>query len=163
MRRPSYSWECYDRAMRIYLGADHRGFELKEALKQWLQKNEYEVEDVGNHIFDPEDDFVDPAIKVGEMIEGSELGDRGILICGSGHGVDIVANRFPHVRAIIGFNSEVTAQGREHEDANVLVIPANWVEASDVQERVELFIQTEVNKGEKYERRRNRIAQLRIR
>jgi ribose 5-phosphate isomerase B len=149
--------------MRIYLGADHRGFELKQQLKTWLGENAYEVEDVGNHIFDPEDDFVDPAIKVGEMIEGNELGDRGILICGSGHGVDIVANRFPHVRAIIGFNREVTVQGRQHEDANVLVIPANWVEYGEVQERVELFIQTEVNSDEKYVRRRNRIANLRIR
>lgn len=149
--------------MRIYLGADHRGFELKEALKQWLMEHAYEVQDVGNHVFDPEDDFVDPAIKVGEMTEGSEPTDRGILICGSGHGVDIVANRFPHVRAIIGFNNEVTVQGREHEDANVLVIPANWVKVREVQERVELFMQTEANKDEKYVRRRNRIAQLRIR
>lgn len=149
--------------MRIYLGADHRGFELKETLKSWLKENGYEVEDAGNHIFDPEDDFVDPAIKVGEMIEGSEERDRGILICGSGHGVDIVANRFPHVRAIIGFNREVTLQGREHEDANVLVIPANWVEMGEVQKRVELFLQTEANEDEKYVRRRNRIANLRIR
>lgn len=149
--------------MRVYLGADHRGFEMKEELKRCLVEGGYEVEDVGNHMFDPEDDFVDPAIKVGEMIEGGEQGDFGILICGSGHGVDIVANRFPHVRAIMGFNSEVTVQGREHEDANVLVIPANWVEMSEVQERVELFLRAEVNKAEKYERRRNRIAQLRLR
>ena len=149
--------------MRIYLGADHRGFELKEQIKAWLTENEYEVEDVGNHVFDPEDDYVDPAVKVGEMIEGGDTTDRGILICGSGHGVDIVANHFPGVRSIIGFNSEVTVQGREHEDANVLVIPANWVEYGEAQERVELFLRTEVNKLEKYERRRNRIANLRIR
>ena len=149
--------------MRIYLGADHRGFEIKETLKEWLVDEGYEVEDVGNHIFDPEDDFVDPAIKVGEMIEGADDKSRGILICGSGHGVDIVANRFPHVRAIIGFNSEVTVQGREHEDANVLVIPANWVDIDEAEERTNLFLNTEANKAEKYVRRRSRIEQLRLR
>ena len=149
--------------MRIYLGADHRGFELKEALKIWLQENGHEVEDVGNHRMDPDDDFVDPAIKVGEMIEGASAEERGILLCGSGHGVEIVANRFPHVRAIIGFNSEVTEQGRRHEDANVLVIPANWTSLDEVKERVELFTQTEESKEEKYVRRRARIANLRIR
>ncbi len=149
--------------MRIYLGADHRGFELKEQIKQWLGENDYEVEDVGNHIFDPEDDFVDPAFKVGEMIEGADASDRGILICGSGHGVEMVANRFPHVRAVNGFNSEVTRQSREHEDANILVLPSDWVEYPDACERVEIFLQTEVDKGEKYERRRSRIANIRIR
>ena len=98
--------------MRIYLGADHRGFELKEQVKSWLTANEYEVEDVGDFQFDPDDDYVDYALKVAESIEGSEEDSRGILLCGSGHGVDIVANRFPHVRAILGFNDQVTAQGR---------------------------------------------------
>lgn len=149
--------------MRVYIGADHRGFELKEQIKSWLKDNEYEVEDVGNHIFDPEDDFVDPAVKVGEMVEGGERGDRGILLCGSGHGVEMVANRFPHVRAVNAFNDEVARQGREHEDANVIVLPANWVEYEEARERVELFLQTEIDKSEKYERRRNRIANLRIR
>ncbi len=147
--------------MRIYLGADHRGFELKEVVKTWLIGEGYEVEDVGNHIFDPEDDYVDPAVKVAEMVEGGEAGDRGILICGSGHGVDIVANRFPGVRAVIGYNPEVSVQGREHEDANVLVLPANWVGDEEAKERTKLFLTTEVINIPKYERRRNRIANLR--
>lgn len=149
--------------MRIYLGADHRGFELKEQLKAWLGENEYEVEDVGNHMFDPDDDFIDPAVRVAEMVEGSEKSDRGILLCGSGHGVDIVANRFPGVVAIIGFNNEVTRQGREHEDANVLVLPSNWVEFEDARERVETFLTTETNNNERYQRRRQRVENLRTR
>jgi ribose 5-phosphate isomerase B len=125
--------------MRIYLGADHRGFELKEEIKNWLQENEYEAEDVGAFVFDPEDDYVDMALKVAESVEGGE-DDMGILLCGSGHGVEMIANRFSHVRAIIGFNDEVTVQAREHEDANILVLAAEWVETSEAIERVRMFL-----------------------
>ena len=146
----------------IYIGADHRGFELKEAVKAWLVENGYEVEDVGNHLYDPDDDYVDPAIKVAEMVQGDGELDRGILLCGSGHGVDIVANRLSRVRAIIGYNSEVTVQGRQHEDANILVLPANWLTGDEAYERVQLFLQTEADMKERYVRRRRRMSELRI-
>jgi ribose 5-phosphate isomerase B len=146
----------------IYIGADHRGFELKEQLKVWLIEQGYDVEDVGNFILDPDDDYVDPAIKVGEMVHGSDGKDVGILICGSGHGVDMVANRFLRVRAIIGFNDEVTVQGREHEDANVLVLPVNWLTTEQAIGRIKLFLATEANTNERYVRRRLRMANMRI-
>lgn len=149
--------------MRIYLGADHRGFEMKEIIKQWLAENDYEVEDVGDFVFNPDDDYVDYALKVGESIEGSEENARGILLCGSGHGVDIVANKFPHVRAVLGFNTEVTIQGREHEDANILVIPAEWLTPDEACERVRLFLTTEKVESPNYDRRRARMANLAIR
>lgn len=149
--------------MRIYLGADHRGFELKEEIKAYLLENEYEVEDVGCFVYDPDNDYVDFALKVAEAIEGDGVEDRGILLCGSGHGVDIVANRFPHVRAIIGYNDEVSAQGREHEDANVLVIPSDWTTVEEGCERVRIFLETEAKKTVNYDRRRARIANLNIR
>lgn len=149
--------------MRIYLGADHRGFEMKEEIKNWLSENEYEVEDVGDHVFDPEDDYVDFALKVAESIEGNGNTSRGILLCGSGHGMDIVANRFPHVRAIIGFGEEVTTQGREHEDANVLVLPAEWMSSEEAIRRVQIFLDTERVENTRYDRRRARIANLNIR
>lgn len=149
--------------MRIYIGADHRGFELKEEIKGWLVENGYEVEDIGNFAFDPEDDYVDFALKVAESIEGGEGIARGILLCGSGHGVDIVANRFTHVRAILGFNDQVTIQGREHEDANVLILPAEWTTSEEAIKRVELFLQTEKSEAIRHVRRRARIANLNIR
>lgn len=154
---------CYDCDMRIYLGADHRGFELKELIKQWLVQNEYEVEDTGDFVFNPDDDYVDYALKVAESIEGSEDTSKGILICGSGHGVEMVANRFPHVKAILGFNDEVTIQGRQHEDANILVLPADWVDEGAATERVRLFLETEKLADARYERRRIRVANLQIR
>ncbi len=149
--------------MRIYLGADHRGFELKTEIKRWLIENGYEVEDVGGFVFDPEDDYVDFAIKVAESIEGGGVESRGILLCGSGHGVDIVSNRFPNVRAIIGFNNQVTVQGREHEDANILVLPADWVDVNEVFERVRLFLETDAGDNARHVRRRQRISDLLIR
>jgi ribose 5-phosphate isomerase B len=149
--------------MRIYLGTDHRGFELKEQIKVWLSENGYEVEDVGAHQFDPDDDYIDCALKVAESIEGDAETSRGILLCGSGHGVDMVANRFPHVRAILGFNDQVTIQGREHEDANILVLPAEWIASDEAIERVGMFLQTEKRDDSRYERRRVRMANLQIR
>lgn len=149
--------------MRIYLGADHRGFELKEALKNWLVSEGYEVEDVGNHVFDPEDDYVDPALKVAESIEGNGTTSRGILLCGSGHGMEVVANKFTHVRAVMGFNSEVSRQGREDEDANILILASDWISEEEAKERVELFLQAEKSEETRHVRRRNRIANLRLR
>ncbi len=149
--------------MRISLGADHRGFELKEEIKQWLQENEYEVEDVGAFVLDPEDDYVDFALKVAESIEGSDENARGILLCGSGHGMEMVANRFPRVRAILGFHDEVVVQGREDEDANILVIPSDWVGTDEARERIEVFLRTLKSGAIRHERRRARIANLQIR
>lgn len=152
----------YHGGVRIYIGSDHGGFELKEQIKSWLTSEGYETEDAGNHIFDPEDDYIDPALKVGEFIEGGEEHDRGILLCRSGHGVDIVANRFRRVRAVLGFNDDVTVQGRQHEDANILVIPAEWTGHDEAIERVRLFLQTERSDEERHQRRRARIAALRV-
>ena len=149
--------------MRIYLGADHRGFEMKEEVKQWLTDNDYEVEDVGNFVFDPDDDYVDFALKVAESIEGGSEDERGILLCGSGHGVEMVSNRFPHVRAILGFNDEVTVQGREHEDANILVLASEWVSLDGALERVRMFLTAQKRDDVRYERRRARMANLTIR
>lgn len=149
--------------MRIYLGSDHRGFKLKEQVKEWLLQERYEVEEAGNYEFDPDDDYVEYAIKVAEMVEGSESHDRGILLCGSGHGMEMVANRFPHVRAILGFNDQVVQQGREHEDANILVLAADWVSEGQAQERVRLFLTTEVNEAGRYAKRREQMANLEVR
>ena len=126
-------------------------------------ENEYEVEDVGAFILDPEDDYVDYALKVSESIEGGDENARGILLCGSGHGMEMVANRFPHVRAVLGFNDEVTVQGREDEDANVLVIGSDWVGTEEAIRRIESFLLAKKSEAIRHERRRARIANLQIR
>ena len=75
----------------------------------------------------------------------------------------MVANRFPRVRAIIGYNSQVTVQGREHEDANILVLPSDWVDQEEAIVRVNLFLQTEKNTSARYEKRRAKFMNLRVR
>ncbi len=138
--------------MRVYIGADHRGFNLKEELKVWLKKKGYEVVDVGAYEFNEEDDYPDFGEKVAKEIAGNRE-ERGILLCGSGHGMDITANRFKEVRSILGFNLEVVKQGRLHEDANVLSLPADWVDEELAKEMVRMFLETEFF-GEARHRRR---------
>lgn len=144
----------------IYIGADHRGYELKEIVKQYLLEQGTEVEDVGAFGFDPDDDYFDYGLKVAESIEGDGGNSRGILLCGSGHGMDIVANRFPKVRAILGFNDEVVVQGREHEDANTLILPADWMDGDMVVARVRLFLETEFSKEVRHARRIAKLSSI---
>jgi len=146
----------------IYLGADHRGYELKEIVKTHLVSQGLDVEDVGNYVFDPDDDYVDYGLKVAESIEGNGNYSYGILLCGSGHGMEMIANKFPRVRAILGFNDEVVVQGRQHEDANVLVLAADWIKEDEAIERVRLFLETEFSGDQRHMRRITKMASMQI-
>jgi len=140
------------RSVKVYVGADHRGYELKEHLKGWLEEEGYDVEDCGAYGFDPEDDYPSYAEDVARLV-GADADSRGILLCGSGHGVDIVANRFSAVRSIVGFNADVIVQGREHENANVLSIPADWVTKKLAVEMVGDFLRTPFSEQARHKRR----------
>ncbi len=139
--------------MNLYIAADHRGFELKNALIAHFPQ----AKDLSSPSLNPEDDYIDFAETVCRQLQPE---DKAILLCGSGHGMDIVANRFPHVRAIIGFNPEVTKQGRTDEDANVLVIPAEWTTESEAIERINLFLSTSFADYDRYNRRLHKLANL---
>lgn len=145
--------------MQIFLGADHRGYELKEKVKRDLERRRYEVFDVGADEYDKDDDYVDFAAEVAKRVQ-EEKGSVGILLCGSGHGVDIVANRFSGVRSILGFNRAVVKQGREHEDANVLSIPAGWIDELEVIGLVRMFLEAEFSGKKRYKRRLEKISRL---
>lgn len=145
--------------MKIYLGADHRGFELKEHVKKWLEEEGHEPIDMGAYEMDPDDDYPDFAVKVSKGVVGNGRA-RGILFCGSGHGMDIVANRFKEVRSIIGFNENVVIQGREHEDANVLTLPTDWVGKEDSVEYVRLFLITNPSESVRHMRRLDKMAKV---
>jgi len=149
--------------MNIILAADHRGFALKEQIKQYLATNHQKLAtiiDVGAHTYNPEDDYVDYAIKAFDPT--TWLPDsRTILFCGSGHGMDIAANRHPKVRAVLGFNVEVVKQGREHEDANVLVLPADWTNETEAKIFVDAFLITAFSKEARHLRRLEKLKSLR--
>lgn len=146
--------------MTIYLATDHRGFNLKEQLKEYLTSQRREVVDVGATALNPNDDYVDFASEGARKVSENPTENRGIFLCGSGHGVDIVANKFTGIRAVLCWNAEVAKQAREHEDANVLVLPADWVTEEQAREIVGVWLGTEFSGEERHVRRLGKITQL---
>ncbi len=144
----------------IYIGADHRGFELKEELRQYLTKQGHGVEDVGAFELNEGDDYVDFAKGVAEKVSENPSENRGILLCGSGHGVDIVANKHKGIRAVLCWNKQVAKQSREHEDANVLVLPSDWISEHHAQEVIGAWLKTEFSGEERHVRRLEKIKEL---
>lgn len=143
----------------IYLGADHRGFELKEKLYQKLKGGGYEVTDLGNDHLDPGDDFVDFAKKVAEAIIGDPK-NKGIILCGSGVGVDITANKIPGVRSALVFDVTRAKQAREHIDANVVSLAADVLDEELAWEIIKIFLQTPFSGEERHIRRLAKMAQI---
>lgn len=158
-RRPSFvkaPATIYNQTM-IYLAADHRGFALKEALKRFLEEQGTPVEDCGAFSLDANDDYPDFAAAAARKITASPAEHKGILICGSGHGVDIVANKFKGVRAALSWNADVARQSREHDDANVLVLPADWLEEKQAREIVSAWLAASFTREERHIRRLRKI------
>src|SRR3990172_12384045 len=127
--------------MKIYLGADHRGFKLKEKVKEWLENWGYDVADLGAESFEPKDDYTLYAQKVASLV-GKEKSVRGILLCGSGVGVDVAANKFDGVRAAIGKSPEQVRAGRRDDDMNILVLAADFTKSQEAKEMVQAFLKT---------------------
>lgn len=144
----------------IYLAADHRGFSLKEALKQFLAGRGYDVEDVGAFQYDESDDYVDFARAASEKIAQNPSTHKGIFICGSGHGMGIVADKFRGLHAALCFNREVAIQSREHGNANVLVLAADWITDALAQEIAHAFLATPFSGEERHGRRLKKIQEI---
>jgi ribose 5-phosphate isomerase B len=115
---------------KVYVGADHAGFELKQKLVAELRRLGYEPVDVGPRTLDPADDFPDYARPVAEAVSHGAA-RRGVLTCGTGLGMSYVANRYPHVRAAVVWNPEIAELSRKHNDANVLVLPSRFLKDDD--------------------------------
>lgn len=113
-------------AERIYVGADHVGFNLKNRLVTELKKLGYEPIDVGPASLDPADDYPDFAKPVAEAVSRG-VAQRGILTCGTGLGMSYTANRYPKVRAALAWNEQIAELSRQHGNSNVLVLPAQFV------------------------------------
>ena len=114
-----------DNSRKILLASDHAGFALKAALEQELRALGYEVDDLGPSS-DASTDYADYAHPLADRVSKGEA-ERGVLLCGTGLGMSYTANRYPHVRAAVAWTPEVAALAREHNDANVLVLPARFV------------------------------------
>ncbi len=142
----------------IYLGSDHGGFKLKEVLRTWLTEGGQIFTDDGDLTLQLDDDYPDFAFKVAKDIRSGE--DRGILICKTGQGMAIAANRFPHIRAILGQNQEEVKKGREDEDANVLVLAADFINEEEAKKLVETFLQTPFSNEDRHKRRIEKISHV---
>lgn len=149
--------------MIIYIGADHRGFKLKEYLAGILRNEGYEVADLGNNVLDPDDDYVDPAVAVGKKISVEYQRARGLVICGSGVGVNVVANKFPNVRAALIATPDQAYDGRHDDDFNVLALAANFLEPEEAKKITLTWLTTEFAGDEKYQRRLDKIGRLEAR
>ena len=143
--------------MVVFIASDHRGFAQKENLFLGLKSAGVEVEDLGPDHYNKDDDFNDAAIKISKKVLENPEENRGILICGTAHGVAMQANRFKGIRAIVAFNPELAALGRQHEDANVLCLSADFTSEEDNAEIIKTFLQTAKLTDERYARRNRRL------
>ena len=107
--------------MKIAIGSDHAGFELKENLKKLLADRGYELDDLGAETFDPQDDYPEFGRKVAEAVASGEY-DRGIVMCGSGIGISMSANKVPGARAAACYTTDMAKISRLHNDANILAL-----------------------------------------
>jgi len=146
--------------MILYIGADHRGFQLKESLKQFLKEGGYTVTDMGAMSYDEGDDYVDFAKLVVEKVRADTYNSRGILICGSGIGVDIVANRYPNIRSALAFSVDQTIASRNDDDANVVSLPADFVDLEQAKKIVSIWLQTPFSNEEDHKRRIEKIRNI---
>ncbi len=142
--------------MKVYLGADHGGFERKEHIKSYLDGLGYDVEDAGAHTLDTQDDYPQFAKEVAGKV-AADADSRGILFCRSGIGMDITANKVRGARCAQIFTVEMAKKSREHNDANVLSIATDYIPEEDVLEIVKTWLETPFSKDERHARR---IAQI---
>ena len=140
---------------KIAIGADHAGFELKERLRKWLSDNGFELKDFGTYS-QGSSDYPDFAHPVADAVERKEF-DLGLLICGSGNGVAITANKHHGIRAAICWNEELASLARQHNDANILCLPGRFVTPSQAENILDRFLNSSFEGG-RHSRRVSKIS-----
>jgi ribose 5-phosphate isomerase B len=147
--------------MRIVVGTDHAGFPLKQALIEEIQRNGHEVVDVGTYNTDPVD-YPDYAEAVGRAIESGEA-DRGVLICGSGVGASVAANKMHGIRSAVCHDTYSAHQGVEHDDMNVLTLGARVIGPEIAIELVRAFVNARFSGDERHVRRLKKVMAIEAR
>jgi ribose 5-phosphate isomerase B len=150
--------------MKIYLGSDHRGFHLKSKVFAYLSKNDYEVEDIGDAVLDPNDDFPEFAQAAALKIIGDDEKDdpRAILLCGGGQGMAMAANRFRGIRASVIRDAHEAKMTRNDNDSNILCLPADQLEGDDeaLYGIIETWLNTPFAGAPRYKRRNRQLDEL---
>jgi ribose 5-phosphate isomerase B len=149
--------------MKVFIGTDHAGFELKEKLVPFLKELGYEVVDKGAFELNEDDDYPDFIKPVAESV-ASEDGSIGIILGGSGEGEEISANKIEGIRAAeyYGGNLEIVKLAREHNDANILSLGARFISEDEAKEAVKTFLETKFSEDERHIRRINKIEPTEI-
>lgn len=144
----------------IYLAADHGGFKYKNKLKKHLDETPYEYKDVGNHEFDKTDDYPDFAKRAVEGVLEDPEKNKAILFCKSGTGEVITANKYKGIRATISWNVKHAEKSREHNNTNVLAIPADYISFKKAKKIIDAWLDTKFSNKERHVRRLNKIKDL---
>ena len=145
--------------MKICISADHGGFELKNLLIQHIKDLGFEVDDLGEKIKDPEDDYPDTTEVVAKSISDNTY-QKGIVLCGSGVGASVVANKFKNVRAATCHDLYSASQGVEHDDMNVLCLGGRIISETLAKDILKEFINAKFNSQERFERRKKKIEKI---
>lgn len=147
--------------MKIYLGADHNGFYLKAKVAAYLKQAGYDIVDDGDQRLEPNDDYPIFASRVvADMQSSNDPDPRGILLCGSGQGMCIAANRFKGIRACLGYNQETVRAARNDTDCNVLCLPATSLEKNEAEIIIETWINTPFAAAPRFIRRKKALDAL---
>lgn len=144
----------------IYLGADHRGYYLKEKIKEYLLSQKQEFKDLGNFSYDKNDDYPDFASLVAKKVSQNPKTSFGIIVCGSGQGVNIVANKYPKVRAALCLSRWMAQKARQDDDSNVLSLAADLTDAQTAFNIVKTFVSTKSSKKNRYQKRLQKIIKI---
>ena len=140
----------------IAIGSDHAGYDMKIYLKRVISEQGFEIKDFGTHSNESMD-YPDPIHPLAASIEKGEI-KRGVVICGSGNGAAMVANKYPHVRAALCWRPEITKLARLHNDANILSLPARFITNDQASEMMTLFLHTSFEGG-RHQKRVDKIAE----
>jgi len=142
---------------RIVIGSDHAGFALKEAIKNYLETKRYKVADIGT-LNSEAVDYPEFGCQVAEKVSTGEF-TRGVLVCGSGVGMAIVANKFPHVRAVLSLDEETARTSRLHNDTNILVLAGRRTDSDTACRIIDTWLSTAFEGG-RHQLRINKINEL---
>lgn len=146
--------------MRIFIGADHRGFELKDKIIDYLHEKNIRIEDLGSYEYQKDDDYPDFAKKVVEAVLQEPEERLGIVICGSGVGVSIVANRYKKIRCGVALNKEQVIHAREKDHINILSLASDYFDFDQATQLINAFIDTPLTLEAKYLRRIKKIDEV---
>jgi len=144
----------------LYLGADHRGYYLKEGIKEFLKSRKIEFKDLGNSVYDKNDDYPDFAELVAKKVSQKPKDNFGILICGSGQGVCIVANKYSQVRAALCLSAWMAQKARQDDAINILCLAADLTDSQTSFRIIKAFLKTDASQDEHYQRRLKKIIQI---